>query len=240
MRRGDISRRAARSGAQLLLALGLLIGIYIGYQLVGTDLLTDQAQSRASTQLSRTWSDATADGRPARAGDPIARISIPRLGAGWSYTILEGTDQSVLADGPGHYVGTPLPGQPGNVAVAGHRVGQGSPFDGLGSLEACDDISVETRTAVLTYRVLPTAASDARCTGIPALDPAYNAVQGREIVSPEQVDVLAAVPNRPDARPTETAPLLTLTTCHPRFSARQRMVIHAFLVDTTTKNPPEA
>ncbi|WP_273409124.1 sortase domain-bontaining protein [Corynebacterium ureicelerivorans] len=56
---------------------------------------------------------------------------------------------------PGHYPVTQLPGQDGNFAVAGHRVGKGAPFNDLGALEACDAVVVETKQEWVTYRVLP-------------------------------------------------------------------------------------
>ena len=76
----------------------------------------------------------------------------------------------------------------------------------------------------------------------------YADTVGREIVTPDRTDVLAVVPHRPDLDPPATARqhLLTLTTCHPRYSARQRMVVHAVQVAAYDKReqapgfrPPE-
>lgn len=229
----------ARVGGAALLTLGLLVGGLTAYDLVGTGLLTERAQAAATSRLRQSWTGPD-PGLQAVRGEPIARITIPRLGPDWGYTILEGTDETVLADGPGHYVGTPLPGEPGNVAVAGHRVGRGAPFDAIGTLAACDDVVIETRASVLTYRILPFTDGSPPCPGVPELDPAYARVLGREIVTPEDTAVLALVPGRPKARPRVTEPLLTLTTCHPRYSARQRLIVHAVLVAETTRAPSTA
>src|SRR6185312_11348388 len=142
----------------------------------GTALAADQDQEAASAELDRIWAaaparapepvvppqpatapqpsgptpqDPTADAAPAgtagRYGSPLARLHVP-----WRerpYTVLEGAGQDVLARGPGHYPGTALPGEVGNVALAGHRVGHGAPFDPAGTLVSCDAVVVETRDA---------------------------------------------------------------------------------------------
>jgi sortase A len=206
-----------RGVALVLVALGVVVLLHAGHELYGTGVAADRAQHTASRLLDQEWAtpvDAvpTADDAPRR-GEPVARIRIPALGPDWSYTVLEGTDEDVLADGPGHYTGTALPGEAGNVAIAAHRVGHGAPFDGLGTLVACEEIVLETR------------------------DP-YVGLAGREVVPPTRTDVIAPVPGRPDLVPDEPAHLLTLTTCHPRFSARERLVLHAVLAETAPKSVP--
>ena len=80
---------------------------------------------------------------------------------------------------------------------------------------------IRTKTYWYTYRVL----GDARTKDPPAAG--RLGIPGLQIVSPAHVDVIAPVPGRDGAEPTQR--LLTLTTCHPKFSARQRLVIHAQL-----------
>jgi hypothetical protein len=86
------------------------------------------------------------------------------------------------------------------------------------------------------------------CAGVAPLTGDYAATVGREIVTPDRTDVLAVVPHRPELDPPVTARqhLLTLTTCHPRFSARERLVVHAVQVSAYDKReqgpefrPPE-
>jgi sortase A len=226
-----------RGVALVLVALGVVVLLYAGHELYGSGAASDRAQHAASRLLDQEWATpagavSTADDAPRR-GEPVARIRIPALGPDWSWTVLEGTDEDVLADGPGHYTGTALPGEAGNVAIAAHRVGHGAPFDGLGTLAACEAIVLETRDRWLVYRVLPDAAT--ACDGVAALSGPYAGVAGREVVPPTRTDVLAPVPGRPDLVPDEPAHLLTLTTCHPRFSARERLVLHAALVESAPK-----
>lgn len=215
------STSIGRVVAEALITLGVVLLLFVGYELYATGWATDRAQQAAGSQLTETWQRGETVA-PA-AGSPVARLHIPRFGAGWSRVVLEGTDQAVLADGPGHYVGTALPGQLGNFAVAGHRVSNGAPFEPADSLAACDPIVVEGRDAWWVYRVLPCG-------------PPVDGVPGTEIVDPTEVDVIAAVPHAPTVTPTVA--LLTLTTCHPRFSARQRLIVHAALARTADKSGP--
>lgn len=130
---------------------------------------------------------------------PFAIIRIPtidRLKDGW--TVVEGTSVKNLRNGAGHMPLTPLPGQPGNAVISGHRTTYGAPFHELDTLTPGDLIEVETALGVHTYAVSETL-----------------------IVSPRDVWV---------TEPREGA-WLTLTTCHPKFSSRERMVVFAELVD---------
>lgn len=174
-------------------------------------------------------------------GEGLARLHVPALGPGFAFTVLEGTDQETLAIGPGHYPDTAMP-WPGNFALAGHRVGKGAPFYDLDLLESCDALVVETRDTWLIYRVLSMAdevagwsagkGSQPRCRGAGPLPAPLPEVPGRQIVDPSQSEVIAPVPGLPDAQlPPEQQPkLITLTTCEPKFSARQRLIIHGVLV----------
>jgi sortase A len=172
---------------------------------------------------------APAGARPAAGGSgaPLVRLHVPRFGR--AFTVLEGTSAAVLARGPGHYPRTALPGEVGNMAVAGHRVTRGAPFEPAAALQSCDALVVEARDTWWVYRVLPLPGEEdgwvgrGRCAGVEPIG-----VPGRRIVAPSDRSVLADVPGRPGEAPT--ARLLTLTTCHPRFSARERLIVHAVLV----------
>jgi sortase A len=212
-----------------LLVVGLTVLGAIGWSLWRDDVTMQRAQQVAGAQLQQRWS--IPDGGTAlRYGDPVAKISIPRFGADWSYTILEGTGQDILADGPGHYPGTAGPGALGNFALAGHRVGHDGVFDDAAELQPCDAIIVETRTQVLTYRMLPSPGEPSGTCSTPP-----TSVPGREIVTPDADRVLWPVPDTTATTRPQLA-LITLTTCHPRFSARQRMIIHGVLTDVREKS----
>lgn len=171
---------------------------------------------------------------------------MPSFGSDYHFTVLEGTRAATLEAGPGHYAGTALPGEPGNFGVAGHRVGRGAPFNDLDQLRSCEAVVVETASSWFVYRVLPLAGETPvgvpACTAssTPVTVPAgiYGGLVGRETVEPSDGGVIAPVPNHPDAAitPPDLRALLTLTTCTPKFSASQRMIIHATLVRTMAKS----
>jgi sortase A len=119
--------------------------------------------------------------------------------------IVEGTDESQLQQGPGHYLGTPLPGQAGNAAIAGHRTTYGAPFYNLNELLPGDPITVQTSQGTFTYDVVAS-----------------------HLVLPSNTTVLDA----------STTPELTLTTCNPRYSAAQRLVVLARLTAAALTPPP--
>ena len=210
---------------ELMVTGGLIVLLFVVYELFVTDLLNEGEQSDLNQQLHAQWEQSadpgTATPRADLTGGAFAVLYIPRLGLDYQRVVLDGTSEDQLRQGPGHYAGTALPGEPGNMGLAGHRVGKGSPFLDLDQLRPGDPIVVETVDSWFVYRVLGDVA-----TG--DLDGDPSGIPGQEIVRPTDVEVLNPTPNGPEnAAPTDT--YLTLTTCHPRYSARQRLVIHARL-----------
>ncbi len=137
------------------------------------------------------------EGQPSR-GQAFAIIRIPKiakLSEGW--TVVEGVARSQLKTGAGHYPATPLPGQPGNASIAGHRTTYGAPFYDIDVLVPGDIIEVETAVGVSVYEV-----------------------REKAIVRPTEIWVTQ---NRLGA-------WLTLTTCNPRFSSTERLVVFAEMV----------
>ena len=135
-------------------------------------------------------------------GEALARLRIPSIGL--DEIVVTGTGVADLRKGPGHYSWTPLPGQPGNVSIAGHRTTYGAPFGDINLLEPGAEILVQTVQGEFTYIVLPQGSPD----------------NAGLIVTPDRVDLLR---DQGDNR-------LTLTSCHPRFSSQQRIVVQARLV----------
>jgi sortase A len=87
-------------------------------------------------------------------GDPIAKIEIPSIGV--NRTVVSGVALSQLKRGPGHYPETPLPGQKGNVAIAGHRTTYGQPFHNIDKVKKGDDVIFETLQGTFVYEVTET------------------------------------------------------------------------------------
>lgn len=174
-------------------------------------------------------------------GDPMAHVSIPALDV--DFAMVNGVRQSDLAKGPGHYPDSALPGERGNMAIAGHRFGHAGPFRYLDRLEACDVITVETGATIRTYSVLNVdggAAPDCVTDEDTRRElEAYPELPGRQIIKPTDVGVVAPVPHvegDPAAiAPEDQAPLLTLTTCHPEYGNTERLVVHAVLTSEEAK-----
>ena len=184
------------------MAAGAIMLLFVAYQLWGTGLVEARGQTdltdefrRAQRQAPKLDATRTDFVPPVPTGSAIAIIKIPRIGV--EKTVVQGVGIEDLKKAPGHYPGTPMPGEEGNAAIAGHRTTYGAPFYNLDEVKPNDPILVTTLRGRFRYEVIDT-----------------------RIVTPSHVEVLD---NTADNR-------LTLTTCHPRFSASQRMVITAKLV----------
>ncbi len=204
---------------EVLITLGVLLGLFVVWQLWWTDVLGERAQAQVVEELAWQPPPARAstaplpverdDAAPVLAapahGTTFATLQVPRWG-GEPSPISEGVTKRDVLDalGIGHYPGTAMPGGVGNFAVAGHRTTYGKPFNRIEELRVDDALVVRTESTWYVYRVT-----------------------GTEIVSPRDVDVIDPVPGAPDAVPTTAQ--MTMTTCHPLFSARQRYVVHALL-----------
>ena len=231
---GDKLRFVLRGIGQTLITGGLVVLLFVVYSVYITNIFAQQAQATVRHQLDQAWAQGKDPllGLPGRAsttipiGTGIANIYIPRLGKDYAFTIVEGTDDSSLEKGPGHYLGTQLPGQVGDFAVAGHRVGKGEPFLNLDKLRPGDAVIIETDRSWFVYRVKGNVATGDLSWTQP------DGIPGREIVYPSDGNVILPVPNHPGATPTER--LMTMTTCDPKFTATQRMVVHAVLEASAT------
>lgn len=212
----------ARGLGEILLTIGVVLLLFAGYEVYGTGIINAHRQSELTAQLNASWTNG--EDPVAQApdiGEGIALIRIPRLGKDYVKVIVEGTSREALADGPGHYTASALPGDVGNFAVAGHNGGNGSPFEGLHRLEAGDPIIIETRDTYYVYRVL----GDPSAGGASAPD--SEGLVGKQVVQASEVGVVLPVPNHPGETPHRR--LLTLTTCKESFFTIERLIIHAEL-----------
>ena len=223
---GDGIRFVLRGVGQSLITAGLVILLFVVYEVYITNIFAHQEQVKVHTALEKQWAKGSdplplpgASNAAIPIGEGIANLYIPRFGKDFAFTIVEGTDNASLEKGPGHYTDTALPGAIGNFAVAGHRVGKGEPFLNLDRLQPGDTVIIETKAKWYVY-VVKGAKGDITST-VP------DGIPGREIVAPSDGGVILPVPNQAQAKPTET--LMTMTTCHPKFTATQRMVLHALL-----------
>ena len=213
---------------KVLISLGLLMFAFTGYQLWGTGIQTAREQAGLRDDFNRLLSATTVapatttttvvvttdtgltptsttstvptapDGPPIGDGDVIARLRIASIDL--DVYVVQGVGKDDLSKGPGHFGETPMPGQLGNSAIAGHRTTYGAPFGDLDELQPGDLIQVSTIAGEFTYSVTETV-----------------------IVDPSEYDAVI-----PTVDPTIA--ILSLVTCHPEYSSRQRMVVKASLV----------
>jgi sortase A len=214
---GDVVRLVLRGVGQTLITVGVVCLLFVVYSLYITNLFAAADQRALDKDIDQVFTqqqEQVATGGPTQPplpelGDALARIYIPAIGL--EKVIVEGVGVSDLKKGPGHYPGTQLPGQIGNTVISGHRTTYGHPFNALDDLNPGDAIVLESATAYYTY-----------------------AMTSREIVKPSAIDVTFPVPR--DASAVATIAQVTLTTCHPEYSARERMIIHGTLTSTTEKS----
>lgn len=207
-----------------LIWCGVLVFGYLGWQLFVTDWMNAATQAEAAGTLQTELEESTpvtesidpevflgstppppdlsdlvefVPEEPVGRGESFAFMTIPKLGLE-DVVVYEGVDSGTLTKGPGHMGDTPLPGQPGNAVISGHRTTYGRPFVDFDLLEPGDRIEIVSAAGAHAYQV-------------------------REILIVEPTDVWVTDP-RPGA-------WLTLTTCHPKFSARQRLVVWAEMVE---------
>jgi sortase A len=190
-----------------LLISGLLLLSFVGYQLWGTGLAESRAQDKLaaefSTHLSSTTTLPTTPStvpQPVvpKLGDIVGRLSIPSIKV--SKWIIAGAGYKQLEQGPGLFSGSPLPGQLGNVAIAGHRTTYGAPFGRINEIHDGATITITTTTATYNYLV----------RGEP------------RIVEADDVAVVKT------SDPTVAS--LTLLSCHPKWTSKQRIIVTATLV----------
>ncbi len=203
---GDAMRRpGGRRGLSVLSLVLALAGLGIFAFPLGTDLYGRYQQDQLTETFATPEVVQAYTERRVQVGEGLTRLKIPDIGV--DVLVVEGTTPAALRAGAGHYPDTPLPGEVGNVGIAGHRTTYGRPLNRLDELAPGDLVQLETPLAVFTYRAVPAFAGH----GNPW------------VVSPSDVGVVAPVAGKR---------LLTLTTCHPKGSAKQRLIMRFELVGT--------
>lgn len=207
---------------ELLITAGVLVFLFLGWQLWLNDIIVGADQNKAGLSLAQSLSGDSDLNRPAivpvagygqpavaQAPENTAQFGvmyIPRFGADFARSISQGVDTRTVLDlnGIGHYPGTQMPGEIGNFAVAAHRTTHGAPFKPIATLQVGDKIYVQTAEGFYTYDF-----------------------RGLEYVRPTGVAVIDPVPQLPGVAPTDR--ILTMTSCNPQFSAAERIIAYAVL-----------
>ena len=208
---------------EVLITAGVLVFLFLGWQLWLNDLIVGAEQNKAGTALGQSWDTASPIHQhpisvpETNFGDPVVALApgdalkfavmyVPRFGADYARSVSEGVETATVLDknGIGHYPGTQMPGQIGNFAVAAHRTTHGAPFKQLATLQVGDKIYVQTQDGYYTYDF-----------------------RGLEYVRPTGLGVLDPVPQFAGIAPTDR--VLTMTSCNPMFSAAERIIAYASL-----------
>ncbi len=210
---------------ELLITAGVLVFLFLGWQLWLNDLVVGAQQNKASVALAKSWAgddlthQPSKSAKPADYGEPVvaeapaeakdfAVVYIPRFDdpttGPYVRTVAEGVSTGDVLDKAkvGHYPGTAMPGQVGNFAVAAHRTTHGAPFHLIATLQVGDKIYVQTKDGFYTYDF-----------------------RGLEYVKPTGVGVLDPVPQEDGAAPTDR--VMTMTSCNPMYSASERIIAYS-------------
>lgn len=138
-----------------------------------------------------------------KVGEALTRLEIPRLDI--DVIVVEGTTPAALAAGAGHYPDTALPGEEGNISIAGHRTTYGKPFNRMDELVAGDRVTLTTPLGRYVYEI-----------------------SSRPFVAdPYDWSLIYDYPK-------DGSSYLTLTSCHPEGSATHRIVVQAREVKSTS------
>lgn len=229
-RRATAFDRALALVGELMIIAGVLLGLYVTWQLLYTDVTAEREQDALLETLDWAYTApvTAGDGTTTDAGPEIiaerrspdtapvmeepafgttfATMYVPRWGTDYVKPISEGVTRREILDvlGIGHYPGTGMPGAFGNFAISAHRTTYGKPFNRIAELQTGDALVVQTEEAWYVYRVTEDL-----------------------IVLPHQVEVIAPKPGEIGAAPDGR--YITLTTCHPMFSAAERYIVHGEL-----------
>lgn len=215
---------------ELLITAGVLVMLYLVWQLWFNDMVERNQQNAAAVDLSQQWDADAAKNPPVfpESGEPpaiaqpedgveFAILQIPRFGADYGAPLAGGVSKAKTLDkaGIGHYPDTQLPGQPGNFALAGHRNTHGAPLNLVADLQLGDAIVVATPEGWYTYRY-----------------------RNSEYVTPSAVEVLNPIPQSDSAEISDS--VITLTSCNPKMSTAERIISYGVFESFTPRGdtPP--
>ncbi|EGX58415.1 integral membrane protein [Streptomyces zinciresistens K42] len=214
---------ASRAIGEVFITTGVVMLLFVSYQLWWTNFEADAQAQRAASSLQDEWADGKRNPGVFEAGQGFALLTIPKLDV--VVPIAEGISKEKVLDRGmvGHYsegrLKTAMPdAKTGNFAVAGHRNTHGEPFRYINRLTPGDDIVVETQDTYYVYKmasILP-------------------------VTSPSNVSVLEPIPKGSGF--TKAGRYITLTTCTPEFTSKYRLIVWGKMVEERprSKGKPDA
>jgi sortase A len=214
---------ASRVTGELFITLGVLMLLFVTYQLWWTNVRADQYAGKEAHKIQDDWAKGDRSPGVFEAGQGFAIIHIPKLDV--VAPIAEGISKEKVLDRGmvGHYsegtLRTAMPSaEQGNFALAGHRNTHGEPFRYINRLNPGDLIVVETQDAYYTYKTTRTLPQ----------------------TSPSNISVIDPVPR--DSGFKGPGRYITLTTCTPEFTSTYRLIVWGKMVDERprSKGKPDA
>ena len=203
---------------EVLITIGVVLMLYVVWQLFVNDPIVGSSQQLKAQQF---VADKSPNSKPfiemkpnLKQGAVFAKLHVPRLGKDYERLVGEGTFQKVTLNvvGVGHYITSEWPGAVGNFAVAAHRTSHGAPFADIDKLQTGDRVWVETNDSWFTYEYRRT-----------------------KIVHPSEIGVIENVPEGL-AGAKSGGKYMTMTSCHPKWSNEQRIVVWLELVKEESKS----
>lgn len=213
----------SRVVGELFISLGVLMLLFVTYQLWWTNVRADQIAGKETHKIQDDWAKGKRNPGVFAPGQGFAIIHIPKLDV--VTPIAEGISKEKVLDRGmvGHYGEEPLrtampSDKQGNFALAGHRNTHGEPFRYVNRLSPGDPIVVETQDAYYTYEMTSMLPQ----------------------TSPSNVSVIGAVP--PQSGFKKPGRYITLTTCTPEFTSTYRLIVWGKMVDERprSKGKPDA
>lgn len=216
---------------EVLITLGVMVGLFWVWFVFVNDVIAGSSQSDAGSELAESFQESATELSPDKArasssgridggeppvldtvpaGQAFATLYVPRFGEDYVRPIAESTDLPTVLNnqrlGVGRYTETQNLGELGNFAIAAHRTTYGAPFANIAELRVGDRIFVETQEGWFAYRF-----------------------RNHEFVWPTAMSVLNEIPRFEGIEPGER--ILTMTSCHPRFSEAERIIAYAVFDD---------
>ena len=229
LRRQRRFRSAASVAGEVLLTAGVVVGLFLVWFLGINDVIQGQQQAGSASEVAGEWNqplvvEPETDGlgveppevlpslmepptiEPGVPGTGFALLYVPRFGENYVRSIGEGVDLPSVLNSPefgvGRYTESSALGEIGNFALAGHRTTYGASFAKIGELRIGDRLYVEVEQGWYSY-----------------------VFRNLEYVWPTEVEVLQPFPKMSNAETSDR--VLTLTSCHPRFSEAERIIAYA-------------
>ena len=214
---------------EVLLTAGVVVGLFLVWFVGINDVIQSQQQAGSASEVADEWNqplvvepESNESGvestevmpslveppitEPVAIGTGFALLYVPRFGENYVRSIGEGVDLPSVLNSPefgvGRYTESSALGEIGNFALAGHRTTYGASFAKIGELRIGDRLYVEVEQGWYSY-----------------------VFRNLEYVWPTEVEVLQAFPKMSDAETSDR--VLTLTSCHPRFSEAERIIAYA-------------